>query len=331
MKILVTGASGFIGSFVVQEALDRDFHVWAAVRHSSSREYLGDARINFIELDFSDEARLTEQLRPYSFDYVVHAAGVTKSSNVDDFYNINSEGTRRLVAAILALGMPLKKFVYLSSLSVYGPIRDSYPHLDILLSDNPRPNTHYGKSKLMAENHLRAVRDRLNYTILRPTGVYGPREKDYFMMVKSIKRHADLSVGFSQQDITFVYISALVQAVFLALEQKASGGKYFITDGEVYTSSDFCELVSAELGNPWCTHLTVPVWAMSLACSVGEWWGKSTGRVTALNRDKFNILRQRNWRCDVGAAMTDLGYSPKVKLSEGVKLTIDWYKANGWI
>ena len=331
MKILVTGASGFIGSFIVEEALNRGFETWAVVRKTSSKAYLQDERINFIELDFNDEARLTEQLRPHQFDYIVHAAGVTKCSDEADFYRINTEGTKHLVNAILALKMPVVKFVYMSSLSIYGPIRDSYPHLDILLSDDPHPNTAYGKSKLMAENYLRTVRKELNYTILRPTGVYGPREKDYFMMVKSIKNHSDFAVGFRHQDITFVYVTDVVQAVFLALEQKQSGKKYFLTDGEVYTSRDFIDLICEELGDPWCLHLTLPVWAMKMVCSIGEWWGKTTGKITALNLDKFNILKQRNWRCDVGTAMMELGYEPKVKLREGTKLTIDWYKKNGWI
>lgn len=331
MKILVTGASGFIGSFIVEEALKRGFETWAAVRKTSSKRYLQDERINFIELDFDDEARLTEQLRPHRFDYVAHAAGVTKCANHQDFYRVNTEGTKHFVNALLALEMPLKKFVYMSSLSIYGPIRDSIPHLDILLSDAPHPNTDYAKSKLMAESYIRKLRDRLNYTILRPTGVYGPRETDYFMMVKSIKNHSDFAVGYKQQDITFVYVSDVVQAVFLALDKKESGGKYFLTDGEVYNSRDFSDLIREELGNPWWIRITAPVWLLRLICTAGEWWGKITGKVTALNMDKFYIMSQRNWRCDVGAAIHELGYEPQVKLREGVKLSIEWYKKNGWI
>lgn len=331
MKILVTGATGFIGSFIVEEALNRGFETWAAVRRTSSKAYLQDERINFIELDFSDEKRLTEQLRPHQFDYIVHAAGVTKCKNHHTFYRVNTEGTKHFVNAILALNMPVKKFVYLSSLSVFGPIRDSYPHLDILPSDDPHPNTDYAKSKLYAENFLRTKRDQLNYVILRPTGVYGPREKDYFLMAKSIKQHVDFAVGYEPQDITFVYVTDVVQAVFLSLDKQESGRKYFLTDGEVYDSRDFSDMIREELGNPWWIRITAPVWLLKVICNIGGWWSKITGKMTALNKDKFYILSQRNWRCDVGTAMMELGYEPKVKLREGVKLSIEWYKNNGWL
>ena len=122
MKILVTGASGFIGSFIVEEALQRGMDTWAAIRKSSSREFLQDERIHFLELDFSSKDKLVEQLEGHSFDYIVHAAGVTKCLKVEDFKKVNTEGTKNLVDAILQLQMPIKRFVYLSSLSIFGPI-----------------------------------------------------------------------------------------------------------------------------------------------------------------------------------------------------------------
>ena len=121
-KILITGASGFIGSFIVEEALRRELEVWAAVRPTSSRKYLQDTRIRFIELDFGSEEKLTEQLRGHDFDYIVHAAGATKCLHREDFFRTNTEGTKHLVRAILRLSMPIEQFVYISSLSVFGPI-----------------------------------------------------------------------------------------------------------------------------------------------------------------------------------------------------------------
>ena len=113
MKILVTGASGFIGSFIVEEAIRRGMETWAAVRSSSSRQFLKDERIHLIELDFSNQKRLEEQLQGHQFDYVVHAAGATKCLNPKDFYHINTNGTKRLIRALIALKMPLKKFVFI--------------------------------------------------------------------------------------------------------------------------------------------------------------------------------------------------------------------------
>ena len=140
-KILVTGATGFIGSFIVEEALRRDMEVWAAVRPTSSRRYLQDERIHFIELDLSSEERLMEQMRGHEFQYVVHAAGATKCINRDDFFRTNTLGTQNLVEALLKLHMPLKRFVFISSLSVFGAIHEEQPYVDITEHDTPQPNT----------------------------------------------------------------------------------------------------------------------------------------------------------------------------------------------
>jgi len=375
MKILITGASGFIGSFIVEEALRRGMETWAALRGSSSKQYLQNGDIHFIELNLSDQSQLEQQLRGKDFDYVVHAAGVTKCLNTDDFYRINCEGTKNLVRAIQAVKMPLKKFVYLSSLSVYGAIREQQPYEPIRESDTPQPNTDYGRSKLLAERFLDSLECRnesvecrtesvefataipsaqpadavanstlstlssklstqnppFPYVILRPTGVYGPRERDYFLMAKSIKQHSDFAVGYRRQDITFVYVQDVVQAVFLACEKGKTGRKYFLSDGEVYQSTTFSDLIRRELGNPWWIRITAPIWVLRVVTFFGDWIGHLTGKISALNNDKYHILRQRNWRCDIQPAIDELGYKPEYTLERGVPLTIKWYKDNGWL
>ena len=337
MNILITGASGFIGSFVVEEALNRGFEVWAAVRKSSSREYLQDERIHFIELNLGSQQQLEQQLSGHSFDYVVHAAGATKCLHTEDFRRINTEGTKNLVSALIALGMPLKRFVFISSLSIMGAIREQQPYQEIRETDTPQPNTAYGRSKLEAEQWLDSLSPRgdergaFPYVILRPTGVYGPREKDYFLQVKSIKGHVDFAVGYSRQDITFVYVTDVVQAVFLALEKGQTGRRYFLSDGEVYQSAAFSNYIHEELGRPWWIRITAPIWLLRIVTTCGEYWGRMTRQMTALNKDKFNILRQRNWRCDIEPARRELGFEPQVKLEEGVRRSVKWYKEKGWI
>jgi len=338
-RILITGASGFIGSFIVEEALNRGFETWAAVRKSSSREFLQDERIHFIELNLSSEEQLKQQLKDIQFDYVVHAAGVTKCLHKEDFFRINTEGTKNLVRALLDLQMPLKRFVYISSLSIMGAIREEQPYREIRERDKAQPNTAYGKSKLEAEQWLVSLNKELEkknekllpYVILRPTGVYGPRERDYFMMAKSIRSHIDFAVGFKQQDITFVYVTDVVQAVFLAMEKGQTGRCYFLSDGEVYQSSTFSDLIRKELGNPWWIRITAPLWLLRIITFCGEYMGYITGKVTALNNDKYNIMKQRNWRCDINPARQELGYEPQIKLEEGVRRSIAWYKKNKWL
>lgn len=330
-KILITGASGFIGSYIVEEALRRGMETWAAVRKSSSREYLHDGRIHFLELDLSSREKLLGQLAGHTFDYIVHAAGVTKSLRAADFQKVNTEGTKNLVDAILQLQMPIKRFVYLSSLSIFGPIAEKQPYREITENDIPKPNTAYGKSKLEAERYLDSIGNNFPYIVLRPTGVYGPREKDYFLVAKSIAGHVDFSVGFRRQDITFVYVQDVVQAVFLAFDHGMSGRKYFLSDGKVYQSSAFSNYIHDELGRPWWVRVKAPIWVLRMATFLGEYVGHLTGKVSALNNDKFHILRQRNWRCNIEPTMDELGYHPHYDLERGVKLTIAWYKENNWL
>lgn len=330
-SILVTGASGFIGSFVVEEALRRGMDTWAAVRPTSSRRYIRDPRIHFIELDLSSEERLTEQLRGHSFDYVVHAAGATKCLCRDDFFTTNTDGTRHLATALMKLRMPLRRFVFISSLSVFGAIHEQQPYADITEHDTPRPNTAYGQSKLRAEQWLDSIGTDFPYIVLRPTGVYGPRERDYFLMAQSIARHVDFAAGYRRQDITFVYVEDVVQAVFLALDHGVSRRKYFLTDGGVYSSTDFSDLIRHALGNPWMLRLKVPLWVLRTVTAAGERWAHVTGRITALNNDKYNILSQRNWRCDIEPAIDELGYHPHFDLKRGVDITVAWYRDNGWL
>ena len=118
---------------------------------------------------------------------------------------------------------------------------------EILDTDTPQPNTAYGESKIKAEEILDKMGDAMNIVTLRPTGVYGPREKDYFLMVDSIKKHVDFAVGYKPQEITFVYVQDLVNAVFLAIEKGQGGKKYFISDGNVYRFTCFrCNHLSSD-------------------------------------------------------------------------------------
>ncbi len=330
MNILITGATGFIGGFIVDEALNRGMQVWVAVRPTSSRKYLTDTRIQFLELNLGNKEQMKERMGNLKFDYVVHAAGATKCLHAEDFFRSNTDGTKNLVQALIELQMPLKRFVFVSSLSVYGPVAEEQPYREICLNDKPQPNTAYGRSKLAAEQYIESL-SSLPYVILQPTGVYGPRERDYYMMAKSIKSHTDFSVGYKPQDLTFVYVLDVVQAIFLALDCQKTGGKYMLSDGEVYSSRTFSDLIHRELDKPWLLRIKAPIWLLRIITFCGEYIGRMTGKISALNNDKYNIMKQRNWRCDINPAIKDLGYKPKYQLDEGVRLTIKWYKENGWL
>ncbi len=345
MTILVTGASGFIGSYIVEEGLRLGHEMWAGMRGSSSREYLKDERIRFAELDLGNPEKLRFQLASYSpeleggkWDVVVHAAGATKCLNEETFYKVNTDGTKNLIEALRATGMTPKRFVFVSSLSIYGAIREEPVHPDrewiyspILDADTPQPNTAYGRSKLEAEAYLKTVKD-FPYTILRPTGVYGPREKDYFLMAESIAGHIDFAVGYKPQEITFVYVMDVVQAVFRCMEAPAAVGKaYFLSDGHIYNSRRFSDLLQEEMGVKCVLHIKAPLWFLKIVCSISTRLSKLTGKLSALNNDKYHILKQRNWQCDIEPARRDFGYNPEWPLERGVKAAVAWYKQAGWL
>ncbi len=322
MKILITGSTGFIGSFICEEAVNRGFETYAAIRKTSSLKYIADERIKKIELNLSSKEQLVEALSQHEFDYIVHAAGATKCLNKQDFFRINTDGTKNLIEAIRETQHNLKRFVFISSLSVFGAIKENQPYEPITENDTPQPNTAYGESKLKAEEYLRSQKD-FPYVILRPTGVYGPREKDYYMMFDSIKKHSDFAVGYKPQVITFVYVSDVVQAVFLALEKDCVGRAYFLSDGQNYSSTDFSDLIIKELGVKHVLRIKAPLWILKIVTTCGEYFGQLTKQMTALNKDKYNILKQRNWMCDITPAQRELGYEPKVLLPEGVKRTAE--------
>lgn len=181
-KILITGASGFVGSFLVEEALDRGLEVYAGIRKTSSKEFLTDRRINFFIMDFSDETALEEQLEATKFDYVIHCAGVTKADSKQGFFKYNFELTKTFVETLQVVQPNLKKFIYISSLASYGPA-DNHPGEMVLESDTPHPIDTYGESKLATEQWLQALPE-FPYIIFRPTAIYGPREQEIFIFLK---------------------------------------------------------------------------------------------------------------------------------------------------
>ena len=339
MKILITGASGFIGSFLCEESLKRGMETWAGMRAHSSRRWLTDERLKFATLDMTDVERLKEQLSAYQqevgrWDVIIHAGGATKCLKREDFDFHNYICTKNFVEALQALEMMPSQFLYVSSLSVLGPIREQQnadgSYNDMLSSDTPAPNTAYGESKVKSEAYLRGIE---GVTIFRPTGVYGPREKDYFMMAKSIKQHVDFAVGYKKQVITFVYVRDLVGAIFSAIGKAdvASGKTYLVSDGHNYDSRAFNDLIQKELGVKCVLHIKAPLWLLRVISAVAEGISKLTRQPSTLNGDKYRIMSQRNWQCDISPLKKDLGFVPEWPLERGVKECMEWYRVNKWL
>lgn len=325
-RLLVIGAGGFIGGFIAEEGLRRGMDVTVAVRKSTSRRYLTDPRLHFLVLDYDDPTSLTATFeRSTPWDYVIYNLGATKAVNYGDFKRVNFEYLRRICEVLKSTGRAPRRLLFMSSLSAIGPGDEkNYTPLDA--NTLPAPNTRYGQSKIMAEQYLEHM-SGIPYIIFRPTGVYGPHEQDYLMMVKCIDSHFDFGVGFRRQMLTFIYVEDLVRAMFDALESGVENRTYIISEPRAYTQKEFRAIVADALGKKWVIPVRLPLWAAWVASAAAEKIARWQMKASTLNTDKFRIMRQRNWNADISPAVDEFGFNPQVDLREGIRRTVEAYRA----
>ena len=327
--ILIIGAGGFIGGFIAAEALRRGYDTWVGVRATTSRRYLDDPRLHFAVFDYDDPEAVRATLRQAApetgrWDYIIWNLGATKCANFSDFNLINFMYPRTFVNLLIEMDMVPDKFMYMSSLSALGPA-DEKTYAPITSRTVPDPNTRYGLSKIKTETFLETL-PSFPWVIFRPTGVYGPHERDYLMMVKSIDAGWDFGVGYRRQLLTFIYVDDLVTAMFQALESDATvRRKYIISEDRAYTQSEFRRLTARLLGRKLVIPVRLPLWAVYIASAVAEEIGRARLKPSTLNRDKYKIMKQRNWSCDISDARRDFGFSPRFSLEEGMRRTVGAY------
>ncbi|MCZ6692722.1 MAG: NAD(P)-dependent oxidoreductase [Bacteroidetes bacterium] len=332
-KILITGSSGFIGGFLIQEALGLNFEVYAGIRSTSSKRYLQDGRINFVTLDFSNPQKLQSQLVEFKkekgkFDYIVHNAGTTKAKDDQEYYLVNCQYTKNFVEALQEAGMVPGKFIYISSLAAYGPGNET-DFEPIRNKHIPHPVTAYGRSKLESEKYLISLTN-FPFVILRPTVVYGPRDKNLLMVFKMINNHFEVFLGSSEQRLTFVYVKDLARAVYSAIQSKIINQGYFVTDGNNYRIKTFTHLIKRNLGKRTLS-LRLPIPLVKLAAFLMEKIYGFSGEVPAFNREKVNELTALNWTCETQPFYRDMKFKAQYDLDKGVAETIDWYKQEKWL
>lgn len=327
--MLVVGAGGFIGGFIVAEGLKRGYDTWVAVRSTTSRRYLTDERLHFVVLDYDNPDQVEAALKEAApvagrWDYIIWNLGATKSVNFTGFNLVNFMYTRTMVEILRRCDMVPDKFLYMSSLSALGP-SDERGYTPIDSRTVPNPNTRYGLSKIKTETYLETLPD-FPWIIFRPTGVYGPHERDYLMMIKSIDAHWDFGVGYRRQMLTFIYVDDLVGAMFDALaSDNTLHKKYIISEDRAYTQREFRSMVAQALGGKWVIPVKLPLWATYVASAVAEKIGAVRGQASTLNRDKYKIMKQRNWACDVSDAKRDFGFKVNFPLERGIAATVDAY------
>ncbi len=332
-KVLIVGAGGFVGGFLAEEGLRRGLEVWAGVRASTSRKYLTDPRLKFVEFDFDDPASLAATLASTlpegeKWDWIVYNLGATKCLRFSDFARINAGYLRAFLDALTQSGMAPERFLYMSSLSAVG-VGDEKGGTPFTEEVIPHPNTRYGASKLKAEMEL--TMSGIPYIIFRPTGIYGPRERDYFLMFDSIAKGFDFSVGFSRQYLSFIYVEDLARAVFDALERGRTGEVYNIAEERVYSQAEFRKMSAAVIGKKVVIPMQMPMWAVKAVSWAAEKIGVIKGKPSTLNTDKFRIMKQRNWAVSTAKAARDFGFRAEVPLNEGIRRSIEWYRKEGWL
>jgi nucleoside-diphosphate-sugar epimerase len=209
----------------------------------------------------------------------------------------------------------------MSSMASYGPA-DFQPRGIVDHESTPHPVTFYGESKLQAEQFIESFRD-LNYIILRPTAVFGPREKDFLTLYKSIQRGIEMYIGSKDQKLSFIYVRDLVDLIFKSISSDVKRASYFVSDGQVYSSSEYNSLLKKALDKK-TIKFVLPLGIVKTIASLAEWSSKMTGKYPIINHDKLSELTAKNWQVDTSLQEDQLGFTPNYTLEEAVNETIQW-------
>jgi len=327
-KILITGASGFVGSHLVALAKSQNFEVHAAVRKSSQIEGIRQFVDQFVYPDFTSTDHLRRLLEQHQYTYIVHAAALTRAKNEADLFRVNVDYTLHFVRAAFEADIPLKRLVFVSSLAAIGPVRYTDPAINE--NNSYQPVTAYGRSKAAAE-HALGVFDHFPLTIIRPTAVYGPREKDLFVLFKTLNSGLDAYIGRNEQKLSFIHVQDLVQCIMAAcVVQDREKQLYNISDGASYSKYAMAEIFKQTLHKkPLRIHLNKHVVA-TLAKGM-EWMYRHSAHIPVLYPERLNELTAENWACDISKAQTQLNFKASFPLAVGLKQTLMWYKEHKWL
>lgn len=327
MKVLVTGASGFLGSHIAEQLAAAGHDVRALLRLTSSRRFLAHFPHTVTVGDVTDPKSL--QAAVEDVDAVVHAAALVKARNEAEFIAVNERGTANLAEAVESAGRRLQRFVYISSLAAHGPSDDGKPRPVEAL---PRPLSAYGRTKLAGELLVQRSSFADRSVIFRMPVIYGPRDRALLPFFKLARSWiAPLLMG-GRNRISIVYVEDAARAVAQALEAEAPvGGKiYSPDDDEVYSWQDLLSAIEAAVARR-ALRVNSPLWAFRTAALASEAFGFLTRRAVSLTRDKVREMAQPHWVCSSEALRSDLGWAPRTKIREGAMLTAEWYRANRWL
>lgn len=327
-KILITGASGFVGFHLVSAAFEAGYEVHAAVRESSQIKDITPFVKKFVYPDYNQTISLASLFVSEKYDYVIHAAAMTKAKSETEMMHANVHVTERLLEAAFHTTQPPKRFVLVSSLAAIGPLR--YLDGPITESTAYNPLTMYGRSKREAEKMVFEKFADKPISIIRPTAVYGPREKDIFILFDTMNKGLDAYVGKAPQKLSFVYVKDLVDALLCACVSPQTGLEVFnISDGRVYSRYEMAEIFKKTFHRK-LIRIHVPYTIVKTVAHIAQWLYRESPRIPVIYPERLRELTAENWGCDITHAEQRLGYHPQYDLHSGLTDSLLWYKKNNW-
>ncbi|MDI3289421.1 NAD(P)-dependent oxidoreductase [Polyangium sp. 15x6] len=323
-KVLLTGASGFIGGRLQNTLVDRGVDVVSLRRRGSPPAKRGRS----VEVEYDDRAGLERLIAEEKPDYVLHVAGATKGVEYTDFQRANVMPTENLLEALRKKHPEVRRFVLVSSLASFGPSSATRPHVE---TDAPRPIEFYGQSKLEAERVVERAGDVIPWTILRPGGVYGPGDVDYFNLFREVERGRNVFFGNKKRWFSGIYVDDLVTATLVsAMHDGAKSRAFFVCDNEPVTWERFQGAIVEASGRRVLT-VDLPEMLVDVAAFGGEIATRFDKKPRLFNRQKAKMGAQEAWTCKSDALREAVGWRSKVHLQEGVRQALEWYRREKWV
>ncbi len=325
-NVLVTGASGFVGGHLVWALVQRGYSVTCLVRSTSDTKALPKSGIRLISGGLTDRASVREAVRQVSTIY--HVAGAIKAAHREAYFKVNQEGTRRVLESVAESNPHLSRFVHVSSLAAAGP---SSGGRALTEEEKPNPISWYGESKLQSEQEVLGSKDLFPVTIIRPSAVYGPRDKETLFIFKMIQRGCLFTPGRFGRRFSLIHVSDLVHALIAAGEQETRSGEiFYVSRFETFSWDEVGSAIANALAKTY-RRISFPQWLAIAAGLAGDTWSGLTGRAATINSQKVRELLAPSWICDSSKARAVLGFNPETNLEYGVNQTANWYRQNGWL
>lgn len=328
MKAFITGATGFVGSHLAEELVKRGYEVSVLIRRTSNLRWLSSLSLKYVfgSAESLSGADVIKEIE--SADYIYHLAGVTKALKEETYYRVNRDGTIRMCEMCEKHAKNLKKLVIISTLAVYGP-KDGYE--PIKESDEVKPISPYGKSKLEGDKSALNFSSRVPLVIVRPGAIYGPRDTDFFRVIKVAVRYGIIPVpGFKRKVVNLAFVKDVVELIIRAGESRLNSGEVFLAGGFNHTWEEVREVLSKVSGRK-VRILKLPKSLVYLSSVFGEIISQITGNPLPLSVTRVKDLLGDNWSIDLSKAERLLGFKPSVSLEDGMRITIEWYRKEGML